>query len=251
MQPNFYWEKQRGGLCRLHSLNAFMNSVNGSKGYFSEQKFRELCNEFDKEHNLENTSNHSDINNNTSTLLGWIVEKETKLLPYWIHVGYYNKMIKLRNKYNAADLLSGIDCFFCFNKDHVWVLRKDKDTWYTVKSMGGIHRTEPLAHLRNPKQGCLLIIPESRYRSEVEWIFRFIKDTNVDLNSESNKYNLLIEIEEYLHLLNRMMDDSNLNKLCEVYSSNPTKVDDWIKYWTEFKKEYIDLLKIKNLESFD
>ena len=80
MQPNFYWETQRGGLCRLHSLNAFMNSVNGSKGYFSEQKFRELCNEFDKEHNLENTSNHSDINNNTSTLLGWIVEKETKLL---------------------------------------------------------------------------------------------------------------------------------------------------------------------------
>ena len=73
----------------------------------------------------------------------------------------------------------------------------------------------------------------------------------MNLNSESNKYNLLIDVEEYLHLLNRMMDDSNLNKLCEVYSSNPTKVNDWIKYWTEFKKEYIDLLKINNLESFD
>ena len=50
MLPNFYWETQRGGLCRLHSLNAFMNSINGSKGYFSEQKFREMCNEFDKKH---------------------------------------------------------------------------------------------------------------------------------------------------------------------------------------------------------
>ena len=138
MQPNFYWETQRGGLCRLHSLNAFMNSVNGSKGYFSEQKFRELCNEFDKEHNLENTSKNVDLAlavSNTGASVDMyllnipiIIFRDVNSINFSPFVKYSDEIKYVTNTKELENALDSMGDYNLNNDEFLWV-DKNLNKW--------------------------------------------------------------------------------------------------------------------------
>jgi hypothetical protein len=125
---NIYWEPQRGGLCRLHSINAYFGQP-----MYTEDMFNLAADEFDaiqRDKYGPVTSCrifdaiHSDQRNLVSYILG-------------NHGVYVRNVAYTSIKQHYADALAS-SCFFVFNLDHIWIVKKHEDVWYKVDSMGGV-----------------------------------------------------------------------------------------------------------------
>lgn len=143
---NIYWERQRGGLCRLHSINAYFG-----KPTCSDDAFYKAANEFD---NIQKTQFGTTIscrtfdliNSDQRNLVSYILSK------YGIYVRYV--AINLHATHIEDAINSG--CFFVFNLNHIWVMKKKDDQWYKVDSMSGVSNFNP-TRLRGEKNIGIMI----------------------------------------------------------------------------------------------
>lgn len=134
---DIYWERQNSGLCRLHSLNAFF-------GYrkYTASDFIKICNEYDIEknkiYNLKISCKSFDvINSDQQNIISYILHNNNKYTKYYpINYIYLNKISK--DEFYEIHNLNDLSIFFIYNENHIYVIKKHNNRWYTVDSLTGI-----------------------------------------------------------------------------------------------------------------
>ena len=120
-----YWERQQGGNCRIHSLNAFFG-----RPQITEQKFAEYCKELDTEKKSGIDAASYDFTDcDQNNIISYIVKRET-------NYSFFTKSVLKR--YVDADELTSSNCFFMFSVDHIWLVRYHENKFFFIDSLSGI-----------------------------------------------------------------------------------------------------------------
>ena len=142
-----YWERQRGDLCRLHSLNAYF-------GYqrLTENTFFSYCDEYDTLiPGL--TSRSMDGFTEGRCIINYIIDVLDNIYTLTIPIESYSNSREYINYERYKKIINTLDCYFEFNKGHVWFNKKHDGVWYKIDSITGITRIDP--HLN--KNGYILV----------------------------------------------------------------------------------------------
>jgi len=166
---NIYWQRQSGGLCRMHALNAFFGEERITPAQFSS-----LCKEFDKYilakgYRWCQVNKFDCIYSSQETVVSYIVGKYTKQYCLHLPIGKMPEYLKKR-KTTLADLIGDDEFIFVYNLEHIWGMRyiagegTSAGSWYKVDSIGGVRRSNlPTC----PKLG--VIIPRHSTRKDLEY----------------------------------------------------------------------------------
>jgi hypothetical protein len=120
-----------------------------------------------------------------------------------------------------------LNCYFEFNKGHVWVNKKINGYWYKIDSISGVHMINtPSIH----KNGYLLLLDRKLLYNEIHYLMLELS-TNIDefeikainlyyilklvkMNKTNDtKYNKKIEILiDIKHKLHHYLENNRLNK---------------------------------------
>jgi len=157
-----YYERQKGGLCRMHALNAFFG-----KPAIKEMEFPVLCKEYDAY--LEKTGRiheatsevlkNDTVGSNQHTIISYILKKYNYINCIYVPMNYLPRILKDRGMNSITDLIYDTDFIFMFNEGHIWGIRKKDNDWYNVDSVSGVRRTNILAC--NATKNVGFIIPRS------------------------------------------------------------------------------------------
>ena len=171
---SIYFERQSGDLCRMHSLNAYF-------GYkrIDKNQFIKLCNEYDtiisglKSDSMDGFSEGRCI---ISYVLDKYDSKYTLLIPINSYNGIRNHIDIPR--YNK--LIKNINCFFEFNKGHIWFNRIINNKWYKIDSISGI------TNINKPNidsNGYLIVIDDKILYNEIYYYLNYItSNPSLDLS---------------------------------------------------------------------
>lgn len=129
-----YWERQRGDLCRLHSLNAFFG-----RKQISDQDFKNYCQDYDKIVPGLKTDLMDGFSNGWC-IINWIL---------FLH-GFHSVLIPMEKYKNREFIdidhykkqLISYNNIFEFNEKHVWLNKKSKGQWFKIDSITGITPNE-------------------------------------------------------------------------------------------------------------
>ena len=222
-----YYEKQKGDLCRLHSLNAYF-------GYqkLTEKEFYDYCDEYDKI-----------IKGLDSKKMDGFAEGRC-IINYIIDIieNKYTLTIPLNTSKNSREFTdiirykklinSKVKNYFEFNKNHVWLNKKKDNKWWKLDSICGIINIDPTIN----NKGIIIVF---EYRQilikELDYNKKNIKKTNNNEIYWCNLYHLTknVEIDNKLYIEIKR----NLKIFIEIYRS------------TNFNNKLINnnLLIIKNI----
>lgn len=166
-QLHIYYERQRGGLCRLHALNAFFG-----KAKITEPEFKRYAGEMDehmrRKYHVESCCLEFDaVFADHNSLVVYVLKK----------FGYYARYLAINELHKDLDKngktleshltdLAG-DFFFIYNANHIWGAKRvvhfdESESWYAVDSNTGVRRTtlEALQAVSNTG----FIIPVNKYK---------------------------------------------------------------------------------------
>lgn len=152
--PDFYWERQSGGLCRMHALNAYFG---GPK--YDRSQFEDAIHEHDlrmSARGLENVSaNDVDVTSgDQKNIIAHVLAKS----------GIFAKLYEIRDRPTAIAKAESYGAVFIYSPDHVWLGRRDTSgRWFRIDSLSGVSLMN-LNDLQDPRLG--LIIPCNRLMNE-------------------------------------------------------------------------------------
>ena len=226
MNSNIYWERQRGDLCRLHSINAYF----GFKK-IDETEFFMYCAEYDEIIKGLKTVGMDGFSEGRC-IISYILDKLDKHYLFLIPINSYDG---IRNEIDIdryTKLIKHIDGFFEFNKGHVWFNKKINGNWYKIDSISGVNminepsiRTNGILliidkkHLYNEIFYYLNLVNSSDINIEVIFINLYYSLKNIELNKKSTtneKYNKNIDVFISIKdLLSSYIENNRLNKNTE------------------------------------
>lgn len=178
---NIYCEKQRGDLCRLHSINNYF-------GYekYKEKEFYEFCYNYDKLIPGLKSSKMDGFAEGRS-IISYIMGINNifiLLIPINIYSGSRTHIdIDRYNKF-----LNNIDSCFEFNSSHIWINKKKGGVWYRIDSISGINTIDN-PNFNNNSNGFFLVIENINLFIELEYYVNRIKKIQ-NLDIEIYLYNL-------------------------------------------------------------
>lgn len=182
-----FYENQSGGLCRMHSINAFFGYRKITPGLF-----KKFINEYDKylqkRFNVDVSSSQFDlINSDQTNLVLWVLKQ------YCVHMRYYS-LNSLYNKPVVEDIKKA-EFVFMYNERHIWGIRLHNGKHYTVDSIGGVrmYNINSIKHTRDI--GIMLPVPLKK-----EWGI-MTKKINTILDKENIKSKM--DFANYLKLLHK------------------------------------------------
>ena len=198
-----YWERQKGNLCRLHSLNAFFG-----KQKISEQEFQKYCEEYDKIVPGLKTDNMDGFANGWC-IINWILFLHgfhSVLIPIekyknreFIDIDHYKKQL---NSYNNI----------CeFNEKHVWLNKKNKGQWFKIDSITGISQNEV-----NFRRNGFIIVFNGIKAISIELDF-YIK--NILKEEKAFKENNEILWHNFCHAISIVKSDNKLIKKVQFFTN--------------------------------
>lgn len=145
--PEFYWERQSGGLCRMHALNAYFGAPKLDRVKFEdairEHDARQLARGY-----AEMSANDVDVTStDQKNIIAHILSK-IGIFARFFEIGERAAALLKADKYGAT---------FVYSPDHVWLCRRnDRGHWFKIDSLSGISSIN-LADLEDPRLG--LIVP--------------------------------------------------------------------------------------------
>ena len=125
--PVFYYERQRGGLCRLHAINAFLGSA-----IYSEAQFNDEMDKFDTEkrrlygERAISCTQYDTAFGTENNLISYILGKRGIYLKY-VPIG--------QARLEKAEAIKSV---FLLNATHIWVAKWKDGKWWSIDSIGGI-----------------------------------------------------------------------------------------------------------------
>jgi hypothetical protein len=241
-KKNIYWEKQRGNNCRIHSLNAYFG-----EGKISDTHFSELCEEYDSLiHGLKsiNMDGFAECRSIISFIVDKYSDKYCQLVPINLR-GIHNKNRKIWNYKRFIEYIGekgGINCYFEFNKDHVWCNKKIEGNWYKIDSLSGVHTINKLSDFG--ENGYFLVFEEEVLFYEIDYLINLVKEKCKDSDFESE-----IAFNNLYHLLKRVklgyIQDTQFN---ERVSNIKTIYKILEEYVIENRKERINIKLVNRLK---
>ena len=113
MIPELFCERQRGNMCRMHSINNFIG-----KGLLNEENFYNYCDNYDeiiKGLNSRSMDGFAEGRSIVSFIMDKIFNKFLLLIP----INSYKKSRIHLDIEHYDELLRKCNCFFEFNKNHI------------------------------------------------------------------------------------------------------------------------------------
>jgi hypothetical protein len=209
---DIYWEKQRGGLCRLHSINAYFG-----RAEFDEKQFNEEASKFDiiqTEKFGENIScqNFDIVNSDQRNLVTHILASR----------GIYVRYVPLNTHPDGIQAGIYAGCFFVFNLDHIWFVKKYECGWRRVDSMSGVNVIDPASLVNEKNIGLMIPVRDNlaefcrtgRILAELVRpdVDQFIKDMNSSAKILGEAEQCLGSMVEILRVQHRSRDGPPLIK---------------------------------------
>tara|TARA_B100001057_G_C22634279_1_gene865619 strand:+ start:214 stop:978 length:765 start_codon:yes stop_codon:yes gene_type:complete len=191
MTNNIYWERQRGNNCRIHSLNAFFGNAK-----ISENEFQKLCKEYDSIiSGLDSIK--MDGFAECRSIISYIVDKFTRKYCHLVPINFRGVHKENRQTWNYERFIDffgkegGINSYFEFNKDHVWINKRIQNEWYKIDSLSGITHINKLK--RFGENGYILVFDNNLNFLEIEFLIKLLKekyDNDLNFDYEIIFYNL-------------------------------------------------------------
>jgi hypothetical protein len=204
-----YYEPQRGGLCRLHSINGFYQ-----KQYITTKQFNRICKCYNKEYPGVDCTKYDQVPSDHVTLTAYILDLLSNIKVELIPIGNLQNVLEERwmwkmgiqepprtIKLPLEEFIGESKWIFIFNADHIWGAIKVKGMWHTVDSIRGV-RSVDLNSMNNEKLG--FMIPRTRndimeslrfHQSKIKNFYRkcpsstdFIKFINDNLSSTGESF---------------------------------------------------------------
>jgi len=203
-----FWERQEGGLCRKHSLNAYVGHPEVSTsdfGTYCKQYNDHIRGKYGIE--IEVGSNDYVFSNDVG-LITFIIKKKVGTYCFHFPINCIEKSKSIMGIGPLEDFMSENDFIFCYNHDHVWGCRRSDDgRWNKLDSMSGISHVS-LRDLATSKNLGLMIPRDKRhwdkdYFTVTGAIRKYIADSGGDSRSLCSIRNVVI-VKWNTHLLGEL-----------------------------------------------
>jgi hypothetical protein len=220
-RTGIFYETQSGGLCRMHSLNAFFEKVK-----ITPSDFKKYVAKYDEylstRFNVTTSSAAFDlVNSDQTNLVAYILRQHKVHVRYYALNACYGK--PLDKEIGDADFI------FVYNESHIWGMRKKNGLHYKVDSMGGVRR-DNISSIANQKNIGLLVPVDAQleWNKHVDTINNILNKNNVkrrrDLVALLTKYNekkqflgdMEIPLGVAVSILESNMPDKKLEPLVKI-----------------------------------
>ncbi len=221
MIPKVFCERQRGDMCRMHSINNFIG-----KEILNEEDFYNYCDNYDeiiKGLNSRSMDGFAEGRSIVSFIMDKIFNKFLLLIP----INSYNKSRIHLDIEHYNELLRKCNCFFEFNKNHIWVNKKINSCFYKIDSLGGVNETNVKCLGSN---GYFLVIDSNNLYEEVNYLINKInimkfEDDNMEiyfynLYYSLNKLDLSIRDDDESKFLEKKIQLKNILKILHDFIEN-------------------------------
>lgn len=185
MDDIFCQRQTQTDLCRLYSINNYI-------GYekYSIDDFYYYCDCYDKLINGLKSRNMDGFAEGRS-IVNYIMDiyenKYTLLIPI---NNYNNSRCSIDLKY-YTNIITQLNCYFEFNKTHIWINKKFNNKWYKIDSISGVNRIDPGIN----NNGFILVIENKLLYIDIERYL--IKLTNIfKKKNDINKLNDIFRLSD-------------------------------------------------------
>lgn len=230
-----FYEKQSGGLCRMHALNAFFGY-----GKITPPSFQEWVITYDKyikkRFNTTTSGGLFDlINSDQTNLVSFILKKNN------IHARYY----ALNTLYNKPldNIVCNAQFIFVYNFGHIWGIKKLNGRHYKVDSIVGVHPFD-LNNIKNTRDIGILVPVSLKY----EWENK-IDEINTIMDREGIKCKR--DLSRYLtnlHSNNEILKDLEIplgvamsileTNLQDIHTSKFIHIRELVNTYNEFLAQF-------------
>ena len=224
MKPNLFCERQRGDMCRMHSVNNYIG-----RELLNEKEFFNYCDNYDELIYGLNSRNMDGFAEGRS-IVSFIMDKVFCKFLLLIPINSYNKSRIHLDMEHYNELLRKCNCFFEFNKNHIWVNKKINDSFYKIDSLSGVNETNVKCLSNN---GYFLVIDSNNLYEEVNYIINKIntmkfEDDNMEiyfynLYYSLNKLDLSIKDDDESKFLEKKIQLKNILKILHDFIENKRK----------------------------
>ena len=207
MTLNIFCERQRGDMCRMHSINNYIGEP-----LINEKKFFRYCDDYDKLIDGLNSKSMDGFSEGRS-IISFIMEKLFNKFLLLIPIHSYNSCRNHLELEHYNELIKTCNCFFEFNKNHIWVNKKINNKFYKIDSLSGVNETN-VKNINN--NGYFLVVDDFNLYKEIQYLINLIK-TNNDNNFEIYFYNLYYCLNKINLSSNKTINNSKfLEKLIQL-----------------------------------
>ena len=221
MNSHIFCERQRGDMCRMHSINNYLGSP-----LIKEKQFFDYCIEYDKlikGLHSESMDGFAEGRSIVSFIMDKILNKFLLLIP----INSYNNSRKHLDLEHYNELLKKTTCFFEFNKTHIWVNKKINDIFYKIDSLSGINETNVKCLNDN---GYLIVIDRNNLYEEINYLIKIIN--SIEFNNDDmeiyfynlfyslNKIDLTIKSNDSSKFIEKKIELKNILKILELFIDN-------------------------------
>ena len=224
MDPNLFCERQRGNMCRMHSINNYIG-----RELLNEKEFFNYCDNYDELIDGLNSRNMDGFAEGRS-IVSFLMDKVFSKFLLLIPINSYNKSRIHLDMEHYNELLRKCNCFFEFNKNHIWVNKKINNSFYKIDSLSGINETNVKCLSNN---GYFLVIDSNNLYEEVNYLINKIntlkfEDDNMEiyfynLYYSLNKLDLTIKEDDESKFLEKKIQLKNILKILHDFIENKRK----------------------------
>ena len=224
MDPNLFCERQRGNMCRMHSINNYIG-----RELLNEKEFFNYCDNYDELIDGLNSRNMDGFAEGRS-IVSFLMDKVFSKFLLLIPINSYNKSRIHLDMEHYNELLRKCNCFFEFNKNHIWVNKKINNSFYKIDSLSGVNETNVKCLSNN---GYFLVVDNKNLYEEVNYLINKIntmkfEDDNMEiyfynLYYSLNKLNLTIKEDDESKFLEKKIQLKNILKILHDFIENKRK----------------------------
>lgn len=221
MNLNIFCERQRGDMCRMHSLNNY----NGNS-FLNENEFFKLCDEYNKLIAGLNSRSMDGFAEGRS-IVSYIMDKIFNKFIILIPINSYNNSRSHLDIDHYNELLRKSNCFFEFNRNHIWVNKKINNKFYKIDSLSGINETN-VRNLTN--NGYFIVIDRHMLYEEIDYIINLIFKTELNNNNleiyfynlyySLNKIDLEVKMDDTSKFIEKKIQLKNILKVLKDFIYN-------------------------------
>lgn len=226
-----YWERQKGDLCRKHSINAFLGEEK-----ISDQKFNKYCEEYNK---YIKEKFNEEVNTRTFNVFYWkditefIIEKFKQIYFSHIPITHWYKYLS-QNKFRTnTQAFEKIERALVYNKDHIYCFRKVNNKWYKIDSLRGVQEIN-LNKINFRKLGVLL-----GYERKEQFIWEF-KRLQLQLANFIEKEKINYKDKDSCEQWIENNYESRLLDSLEIYLNSFLKLNNYLKFNMKFLEEFMN-----------
>jgi hypothetical protein len=237
-----YYERQRGDMCRLHSLNAYF-------GYkkLTEEDFFNYCDEYDQIiEGLE--SKRMDGFAEGRCIINYIIDKLENIYTLTIPINLFKNSREFIDISHYKQLIhTKIKSYFEFNKNHIWLNKKKDGKWFKLDSLSGINQIDP--NIRN--NGIIIVFEDSDLLiKELDYYRKLIKINRKNKLENKNEIYWCNMVHSYKCLYQSLYEkiqhkskNSEINMFIDIYLF----LQRFIKLYRKFNYNHTDLIKNINI----